>query len=309
MSWPTPQKCRVPGTVSVDSRLIAPALALVSLCALGASCGGGGSSERSERTGTQTTMPSKSATPPPQGVDGVVKIDGGRGLYVRCTGSGSPTVVMEGGDGDTSDSYAFAEPAVSEVTRTCVYDRANLGRSDPAPGPRGLSELVGDFERLLGAADIPGPYVLVGTSGGGFITAGYAYAHPDQVAGMVFVDTGAPLENPPREIVEETDPNNPTNVERRDYLEVERDAWAGRKRIGDIPVTIVTVKFSATAIEESPFPAERRAMQRNVERQQGWLVLSPRAKQIVVHTGHAVEEEDPDLVIDVILDVVKEARR
>jgi hypothetical protein len=74
-------------------------------------------------------------------------------------------------------------------------------------------------------------------------------------------------------------------------------------------VAIVSVKFSAEAIDESPFPAERRAMQRNVERQQGWLVLSPHAKQVVVHTGHAVEEEKPDLVIDVILDVVKEARR
>jgi pimeloyl-ACP methyl ester carboxylesterase len=299
----------MPGTASARSRLIAPALALVSLCVVGASCGGGGSSERSEATGAQATAPSKSASPPPQGIDGVVKIDGDRGLYVRCTGSGSPTVVMEGGDGDTSDSYAFAEPAVSEVTRTCVYDRANLGRSDPAPGPRGLSDLVSDLERLLRAAEIRDPYVLVGTSGGGFITAGYAYAHPDQVAGMVFVDTGAPLANPPREIVEETDPNNPRNVERRGYLQVERDAWAGRKPIGDIPVTIVTVKFSAAAIKESPFAAERRAMQRNVERQQGWLVLSPRAKQTVVHTGHAVEEEDPDLVIDVILDVVKEARR
>ena len=49
-------------------------------------------------------------------------------------------------------------------------------------------------------------------------------------------------------------------------------------------------------------------MRRNVADQKGWLVLSPRAKQIVVHTGHAVEEADPDLVIDAILDVVKQAR-
>lgn len=48
----------------------------------------------------------------------MTKIGGGRGLYVRCTGSGSPTVVMEGGDDDTSGSYAYAEEDVSEVTRT-----------------------------------------------------------------------------------------------------------------------------------------------------------------------------------------------
>ena len=49
-------------------------------------------------------------------------------------------------------------------------------------------------------------------------------------------------------------------------------------------------------------------MRRNVSDQKGWLVLSPRAKQIVVHTGHAVEEDDPQLVIDAILDVAKAAR-
>jgi pimeloyl-ACP methyl ester carboxylesterase len=171
-----------------------------------------------------------------------------------------------------------------------------------------LDELVGDLEQLLKTAQIPGPYVLVGTSGGGFITAGYASAHPDDVAGMVFIDTGAPLQHPPGEIVEATDPNNPANVERRDYLQVERDAWAARKRIGDIPVTVVSVKFSAAAIKESPFPAERKAMRRNVERQRGWLVLSPRARQIVAHTSHAVEEDDPELVIDAVLDVVKAAQ-
>jgi hypothetical protein len=238
----------------------------------------------------------------------VVKLERDRGLYVRCTGTGSPTVVMEGGDDDTGDSYAFAEPAVSEVTRACVYDRANLGRSDPAPGPRGLPELVGDLGRLLAAAEIPGPYVLVGTSGGGYITAGYAYDHPRDVAGMVFVDVAAPFRNPPRQIVEDTDPDNPANIEKRDFLQVEKDAWNGRKRIGDIPVTVITDDPSAEAIAESPFPSERRAARRNVANQKGWLVLSPRAKQVVVHTGHAVEEADPELVIDAILDVVKQAR-
>jgi pimeloyl-ACP methyl ester carboxylesterase len=215
---------------------------------------------------------------------------------------------MEGGDDDTSDSYAFAEPAVSKVTRACVYDRANLGRSDPAPGPRGLEELVGDLEQLLQAAEIPGPYVLVGTSGGGYITAGLAYAHPRQVAGMVFVDVAAPFRNPPREIVEDTDPDNPANVEKRDFLQVEKDAWNGRKRIGDIPVAIITDEPSAATIREAAFPSERRAMRRNVADQKGWLVLSPHAKQIVVRTGHAVEEAEPKLVIDAILDVVRQAR-
>jgi hypothetical protein len=109
-------------------------------------------------------------------------------------------------------------------------------------------------------------------------------------------------------IVEETDPENPENVEKRDYLQVEKDAWNARSRIGAIPVKVITARASAEAIRESPFPSERRALRRNVENQKGWLILSPRAEQIVVDTGHAVEEEDPQLVIDVILAAVREAR-
>lgn len=258
-------------------------------------------------TDADTTQETEAAQLPGE-LDAVVDIDGDRGLYVRCSGTGSPTVVMEGGDEDTSDSYLFAEEDVAKVTRTCVYDRANLGQSDPAPGPRGLEELVGDLQRLLESAEIPGPYVLVGTSGGGFITAGYAVEHPGEVAGMVFVDTGTPFEDPPAAIVKGTDPDHPSNVEKRDYLQVEKDAWAAREPIGDIPVKLITVSFSGADIAASPFPSEQAGMRNNVENQKGWLVLSPSAEQIVVHTGHAVEEEDPELVIDTILDVVKAAQ-
>lgn len=78
-----------------------------------------------------STPESSTATESPQSIAGLVDIGEGRQLYVRCTGTGSLTVIMEGGDDDTSASYAFAEASVAEVTRTCVYDRANLGRSDP----------------------------------------------------------------------------------------------------------------------------------------------------------------------------------
>ena len=249
--------------------------------------------------------PSPAATDSPT----ALQVDvGGRSIYARCSGQGSPVLLLEGGDGDTSESYAFGEQRLSEVTRTCVYDRANLGRSDPAPGPRGLPELVGDLEAVLTAADPAGPYVLVGTSGGGYITAGYAAQHPDKVAGMVLIDTGQPLSDPPAEIEEFTAWDHPENIEQRDYLKVENDAWNARRRIGNVPVTVVSVKYSPAEIRESPFPVERAAMRRNVQRQRGWLVLSPQAQQRIVRTGHAVEEADPDLVVDVILDVVRKAR-
>jgi alpha/beta hydrolase fold len=295
-----------------DVRRAAPthhlrSIVIVALVSMGA-CSDGGDNSTDRIDATTTPSESASETMASDEIEGVFDVGGGRALYLRCTGTGSPTVVLEGGDGDDSSSYSFAESTLAELTRTCVYDRANLGSSDPAPGPLRLEDYVGDLEALLEAAEVPAPYVLVGTSGGGFLTAGFAEQNPDDIAGMVFIDTGRPLDDPPKEIVEFTAWDHPENIEQRDYLQIENAAWDARKRIGGIPVTVVSVDYSKADIAESPFPVERAAMRRNVERQRGWLVLSPRAEQIVVHTGHAVEEEDPELVIDVISDVVKSAR-
>ena len=243
----------------------------------------------------------------------VVEIEEGRGLYVRCTGSGSPTVVMEAGDENDSSLYVDVEWEVSQKTRTCVYDRAGLGKSDPAPAPpRQLPDLVGDLEKLLDAAEIPGPYVLVGSSGGGAIIVGYAAEHPDQVAGMVLVETPRPSANPPQELVKDTDPDRPGNTEHRDYLQVENDAWAARqrirKRVGNIPVRVISADYPEGWIKQEPYPEVHPDMRRNVEGQKGWLVLSPQAKQIVVDTTHHVWDEQPEVMIEAILDVVREAR-
>ena len=291
-----------------NSRSVCWTLVAVALVATAAACSDDhvepdrAPSQRSPSKSTPVSMDASTGD-----VDGLVRVDGRR-LYVRCTGSGSPTLMLEGGDEDTSSSYSYAEAELAEVTRTCVYDRANLGSSDPAHGPRGLAELVADFDGVLKSANIPGPYVLVGTSGGGYISAGYAVKHPRQVAGIVFVEVPAPFRNPPAPIVADTRWDSPVNIEKRDYLQVEKDAWAARTRIGGIPVTVMSNKYSADELAAAEYPSERQGMRTNVSDQRGWLVLSPSAKQVVVHTGHAIEESDPQVVLDAILDVVAAAR-
>ena len=269
------------------------ALPLLAALLLAAGCGGDDPviEVQTEEVATSETEPA---------IDGAQNLPGGRSLYLKCIGEGSPTVVMEAGDNGTSAYYDDLQLSVAQETRACSYDRANLGESGPAPGPRQLPDLVKDLEDLLRVAELPPPYVLVGSSGGGYIVAGYAVEHRRQTAGIVMFDTFAPDPDPPPEVVKETSPDDPRNQEKRDFLQVEKDAWEARRRIGDIPVRIVTVRYGADAANA----AERR----NVGAQMGWLVLSPRARQSVVETGHEVIEDDLPYAGEVVLDVVREAK-
>ncbi len=115
---------------------------------------------------------------------------GGRRLYVHCTGSGSPTVVLVSGLAEASTYWGgWIAPAVAQNTTVCVYDRAGQGWSDPPVSPQDGVAVATDLHTLLDHAQIPGPYVLVGHSTGGAYIRVFAARYPDQVAGMVFLDS------------------------------------------------------------------------------------------------------------------------
>jgi pimeloyl-ACP methyl ester carboxylesterase len=113
---------------------------------------------------------------------------GGRSLYVECTGSGSPTILLEAGFGGRSGNWAAVFPELAQTTRTCAYDRAGLGSSVAVPGVHDAGDEIKDLERLLDRARIEPPYVLVGNSYGGLLVRLFARAHPDKTAGVVLVD-------------------------------------------------------------------------------------------------------------------------
>jgi len=117
---------------------------------------------------------------------------GGHSLHLRCSGSGSPTVILEPGAGEMSSGLAWIEPDVAGDTRVCVYDRAGRGWSEPAEAPQDAEEIATDLHTLLERGDVPGPYVLAGHSFGGLYVLAFAALYPDEVAGMVLVDSTAP---------------------------------------------------------------------------------------------------------------------
>ena len=115
---------------------------------------------------------------------------GGHRLHIHCIGSGSPTVVLVSGLAETSTYWGgWIAPAVAPNTTVCAYDRAGQGWSDPPTTPQDGLAVATDLRTLLDRAQIPGPYVLVGHSTGGAYARIFAARYPDQVAGMVLLDS------------------------------------------------------------------------------------------------------------------------
>jgi len=117
---------------------------------------------------------------------------GGHRLHLSCTGSGAPTVVLEPGAGGTSSTMGLITPAVAGHTRVCMYDRAGRGWSEPADTTQDATQIATDLHTLLHRGQVPGPYVQAGHSFGGLYSLTFAACYPDEVAGMVLVDSTPP---------------------------------------------------------------------------------------------------------------------
>lgn len=114
---------------------------------------------------------------------------GGFSLNLDCTGAGSPTVILESGLGVPAAGWALVQPEVAKFTRVCSYDRAGYGWSDPSPLPHTSLAIVKELHALLLNAGVAPPYILVGHSFGGYNVRVYAGQYPDEVAGVVLVDS------------------------------------------------------------------------------------------------------------------------
>ena len=128
------------------------------------------------------------AFPPP----GEMVDVGGYSLHINCVGQGTPIVVLDTGSGGFSAQWVRVQREVSDTTRVCAYDRAGMGWSEMGPEPRDAEQISSELHTLLKGAGIEGPFVLVGHSFGGLYTRTYAARYPDEVAGVVLVDSSSP---------------------------------------------------------------------------------------------------------------------
>ena len=265
--------------------------------------------------------------------EGLVDIGGDRKIYLECRGAGSPTVVLISGTRGAHDDWSvvidptsragtskptelavFAQ--IGRLTRVCAYDRPGTTRFDnirtdstPVRQPTTAQQGVSDLHALLSAGREPLPYVLVGHSWGGLIARLFASTYPDEVAGLVLIDSASeflkssltPAQwetyiQATKKLIESNDLEAPDHERSLNLLH-------GSPQVGAMPVVVLTSdkRFDFGAGGTETWPAWRTAQDR--------LAKLLNAKHVSdTNSGHAIQMEQPRLVIDEIRDVVVAVR-
>jgi pimeloyl-ACP methyl ester carboxylesterase len=234
----------------------------------------------------------------------------GRPMYIECHGAGSPAVILEAGLGVTASvTWADLLPRLVGTTRTCFYERPGLGRSVAAPPPRTSAVMVDELRELLRRAEVAGPYVLVGASFGGLNAQLMAAEHPDDVAGVVLLDSLHPgFDRRFEEVMGRRAAadrarvigENPEGVRFEDQLESDRQVKVAADAFPPVPLRVL-VHSDSFDPGGRPVPRLERLWR---ELQRDLATLSPRGEvEIVPGTTHRIAEDAPDAVARAIREV------
>lgn len=256
---------------------------------------------------------------------------GGYQLHIHCSGSGSPTVIVDVGLGDDSTDWSPIQQAVSTNTRICVFDRPGYGWSDFGPSPRTSNRIASELEILLEQAEIAPPYILVGHSFGGYNIRVFAANNPQMVAGMVLVDASHEDQYNQFKI------KLPNNFNRRGTIMILPKSTDSLAHANKPPVlrerAFHAARAEISALDESSMQLQKNSalpivplivisrgkpewygdvsqQQREntwIDLQQDLSRLSPISTHMFAHqSGHAIPHEQPEIIIEAIEHIVSQ---
>lgn len=238
-------------------------------------------------------------------------------FHYKDQGKGAPTVVMEAGLCQAMDTWNAVTAEIAVFTRVFIYDRPGLGGSsrvfsqgaNQPPRPpelRTSGQIVEELHNLLRKVGEPAPYVLVGHSFGGLNVRLYASRYPDEVAGVVLIDSSNEEEYsryaalmPPDEKGKYVQINRGANCE---FINLEASAIQLREATSMPPVPLTVI--SATPRKQDPEMALT-----SLELQGDLARRSSNSVHLFAdRSSHFIQRDRPDIVIKAIRDVVDRVR-
>ncbi|MFN8377485.1 MAG: alpha/beta hydrolase [Anaerolineae bacterium] len=275
--------------------------------------------------------------PPGQMVD-----IGGYRMHINCTGTGSPTVVIDAGLGAWSLEWSEVQAEAAKTTRVCTYDRAGMGYSEAGPLPRNAEQFASELHTLLERASVEGPYLLVGHSLGGLSVRVFVQRYPTEVAGVVLIDSMSPrqMTQPPSQTEAQTPAPSggsalPAVLARMGLVRV----LAGQLITQGLPREVQPAHnaFSVTPRSVQAFADEGAALQESLAQadavtsfgdlplvvlttgqnhianwqamQAELLALSSSSQQIIVeNSGHNIQIDNPAAAVAAIVNLVMQLR-
>jgi pimeloyl-ACP methyl ester carboxylesterase len=267
----------------------------------------------------------------------------GHNIHINCTGDGTPTVILESGLGGGSLDWSLVQPEVAKFGRVCSYDRAGIVWSSAGGGRRDAVQITDELHELLGAARIPPPYVLVGHSIGGVYVQLFAARYPDEVAGVVLVDSSHPdqLATVPgipsfvpylsmaaapvgvarilNQVLDDA-PNLSAEkkAERAGLYSHTHTVFAIANEMAAVPDSLAELRGSPMQLGSKPLIVLSRGLNDGAspETEAAWRKLqielvkcSTNGKHVIAQkSGHYVQFSEPDLVIDAIKQILNKAR-
>ena len=257
---------------------------------------------------------------------------GGRSLHLQCWGepaASEPTVFLITGQGPTTSSWELmASEFAGDGHHLCSYDRAGVGGSDPAPeASRTMEDQVMDLVALLDAADLQEPVILTAHSLGSHPAVGLVARAPERVAGVVLIDPWSPRVGVAQRAAlppEKPDESPEVAEERRfltDFLfdpaqnpehllltasdeEVAALLDEPGPTFGDLPVVVLRAP-PLPPLSGLPPAYHEATLAAITAGHQEFAAESTRGTLIEVEdTGHNIQDDQPDIVMDAIRDVM-----
>ncbi|PGT51064.1 alpha/beta fold hydrolase [Bacillus thuringiensis] len=209
-----------------------------------------------------------------------------------------PTVIMDAGYGDYSKSWKFVVSEISALTDVLVYDRAGLGKSGKSLNPRTSTYMVKELKEALIRLSIKPPYILVGHSFGGVNARIYASEYPQEIAGVVLVDSTLEdykdrfLPTMPKEFQDAYNKQFVYEGTYDEFMESLQQLKDSRRKLS-VPLIVISAGKKAHYSEESQGLWNK--MQKEI------LQISSNGEFIIAkNSAHYIQNDEPEVVVNAV---------